>query len=51
MVHPFGFRDAARFWRIEDPDLAFRVHALVGGTPAYLDMSGGAPCCGVRTAR
>jgi len=43
MIHPFGYRDAARFWRVDDPDLAFRVHALVGGTPAYLDMSGGPP--------
>jgi AAA+ ATPase superfamily predicted ATPase len=43
MVHPFGFRHAAQFWGIDDHDLAFRVHALVGGTPAYLDMSGGAP--------
>lgn len=47
MVHPFGYRDAARFWRVDgDPDLAFRVHALVGGTPAYLDMSGGQPPAG-----
>ena len=44
MVHPFGFRDAAAFWgAADDPELAFRIHALVGGTPAYLAMSGGAP--------
>lgn len=43
MIHPFGFRDAAKFWGIDDLDTAFRVHALVGGTPAYLDMCGGAP--------
>jgi len=44
MVHPFGFRDAAGFWGLErDPDLAFRVHALVGGTPAYREMCVDAP--------
>jgi uncharacterized protein len=42
MVHPFGYREAARFWGVaDDPDLAVRLDALVGGTPAYLDMSGG----------
>jgi AAA+ ATPase superfamily predicted ATPase len=44
MVHPFGFRAAAGFWGLErDPDLAFRVHALVGGTPAYREMCVDAP--------
>jgi AAA+ ATPase superfamily predicted ATPase len=43
IVRPFGFRDAAAFWDLtEDPELAFRVNALVGGTPAYLEMCGGA---------
>jgi len=43
IVRPFGFREAARFWRLEhDPELAFRVNALVGGTPAYLEMCAGA---------
>lgn len=42
VVRPFGYREAAAFWGIDDPDLAFRVNALVGGTPAYLEMSGGA---------
>jgi uncharacterized protein len=35
MVHPFGYRDAARFWGIADPALAVLVHSVVGGTPAY----------------
>ncbi len=35
LVHPFGYRDAARFWEISDPRLAVLVHAMVGGTPAY----------------
>jgi AAA+ ATPase superfamily predicted ATPase len=44
MVHPFDFRDAAGFWGLEsDPELAFRVHALVGGTPAYREMCVDAP--------
>lgn len=44
IMPPFGFREAARFWGLEgDPDTAFRVNALVGGTPAYRAMSGGAP--------
>ena len=39
IVQPFDFRDAAVFWGVrDDPDLAFRLHALVGGTPAYRDM-------------
>lgn len=44
MVHPFGYRDAAGYWSVaHDPELAMQLHALVGGTPAYLDMSGGEP--------
>lgn len=44
IVQPFGFRDAAAFWGLAgDPELAFRVHALLGGTPAYRDMSGVRP--------
>jgi len=35
LIRPFGYRDAARFWGIEDPRLALLVHSIVGGTPAY----------------
>lgn len=43
IVRPFGFREAAEFWDVaHDPQLAFRLHALTGGTPAYKDMCGGA---------
>jgi hypothetical protein len=41
VVRPFGFRDAAGFWDVaDDPEVAFRLHALTGGTPAYKEMSG-----------
>ncbi|MEU2597830.1 ATP-binding protein [Streptomyces hirsutus] len=43
VVRPFRFREAADFWGVaEDPEVAFKLHALVGGTPAYKEMSGGA---------
>src|SRR5215470_5949066 len=35
VVHPFGYRDSARFWGISDPKLAVLLHSVVGGTPAY----------------
>ena len=39
VMHPFGYRDAATFWQVaDDPELAVRLHALVGGTPGYRDM-------------
>jgi uncharacterized protein len=39
VVQPFDFREAAEFWGVrDDPELAFQVHSLVGGTPAYRDM-------------
>lgn len=44
MLHPFGFRDAAVLWGMKStPELAFRVNALVGGTPAYREMCVDAP--------
>lgn len=40
-IDPFDFRTAAAFWGLDgDWDLAFRVNALCGGTPAYLDYCG-----------
>ncbi len=35
VVPTLGFRQAARFWDIDDPRLAALTHAVVGGTPAY----------------
>lgn len=35
LVPPLDYRAAAEFWGLTDPTLAVRVHAIVGGTPAY----------------
>ena len=36
VVRPFGYRAAAEFWGVTDsPALAARLHAVLGGTPAY----------------
>ena len=36
VVRPFGYRDSAEFWGVaDDPALAARLHAVLGGTPAY----------------
>ena len=36
VVRPFGYRAAADFWSVAaDPALAARLHAVLGGTPAY----------------
>lgn len=35
VVPTLDHRLAADFWSIDDPALAVRVHAIVGGTPAY----------------
>ncbi|MGH8906964.1 MAG: AAA family ATPase [Egibacteraceae bacterium] len=43
-LQPFWYREAASFWQLaDDPELAFRVHALLGGTPAYRAMAYGPP--------
>ena len=34
-VQTLDYRLAAQFWGVQDPRLAFLVHAVVGGTPAY----------------
>ena len=35
VIHPFEYEEAARFWEVDDPSLAVKLHAIVGGTPAY----------------
>ena len=43
-MRAFGFREAAEFWEAAgDPELAFRLHALVGGAPEYKDLCGAGP--------
>ena len=37
-LRPFTFREAADFWQIADSDVAFAVHAVLGGTPGYRDL-------------
>lgn len=37
-IQPFDFRTAAAFWEIADPDVAFHVHAILGGTPGYRSL-------------
>jgi uncharacterized protein len=42
-MRPLGFREAAEFWGVAaDSGVAFRLHALVGGTPGYKARCGGA---------
>lgn len=38
-VEPFDYRDAASYWDLsERPQVAIRLHAIVGGTPGYRDL-------------
>lgn len=41
VVQTLDYRQAARFWGIEDPRLAVLLHSVVGGTPAYRDGAAG----------
>lgn len=38
LMRPFDHLDSRRFWGIDDPRLAFRVDAILGGTPGYRDL-------------
>jgi uncharacterized protein len=41
-IDPFGYRESAEFWGLAgNPDAAFRLHALIGGTPAYRRFADG----------
>lgn len=35
VIPPLDYRLAAEFWDLTDPQLAIKVNAIVGGTPAY----------------
>lgn len=40
-IDPFDYRTAAAFWGLDgNLDAAFRMHSLVGGTPAYRRFAG-----------
>ncbi len=40
VIEPFDYRTAAEFWGLTDrPHMAFELHSLVGGTPAYLELA------------
>ncbi len=43
VMRPFDYPEAARFWRLGDPALAFRVNAVLGGTPGYRELVRSAP--------
>ncbi len=43
LVKPFDHLTAAAFWGISDPQLALRVFAVAGGTPAYRDLARSRP--------
>jgi uncharacterized protein len=38
-LQPFDYRTAAAYWGIDDPSLAFRVHAVLGGSPGYRPLA------------
>jgi uncharacterized protein len=47
MMQPFDYRAAAEFWGLSsNPDAAFQMHALVGGTPAYRMLADALPSRG-----
>jgi AAA+ ATPase superfamily predicted ATPase len=35
---PFDHRQTAELWGIDDPELAFRLHAVLGGAPGYRQL-------------
>lgn len=37
-LQPFDFRTSAAFWEVEEPTLAFLLHAVFGGTAGYQDL-------------
>ena len=42
-IGPFGFRDAAEYWRVGDSETAFLVDAVLGGAAGYRDVVGDPP--------
>ncbi|MFF7000000.1 ATP-binding protein [Streptomyces sp. NPDC008313] len=42
-IGPFGFREAAEYWRAGDPETAFLIDAVLGGAAGYRDVVGDPP--------
>lgn len=38
LLRPFNYRETGAFWGVEDVDVAFQLHAILGGTPGYRDL-------------
>lgn len=43
VVPPFDYRTAREFWGIADHEVAMRLHAVLGGTPGYRDLTDSVP--------
>lgn len=41
VLRAFDYRQAAEFWKLESPSVAFLVDAVLGGTPGYKDLMAG----------
>lgn len=39
-IQPFRFRTSASFWGVGDPEVAFQLDAILGGTPGYRTLAG-----------
>ena len=37
-ILPFDYREAATFWGVSDPQIAFQLNAVFGGTPGYRSL-------------
>ena len=47
VIRPFSYRESASFWGLDsNPDAAFCLHALIGGTPAYRNLADATPVRG-----
>jgi uncharacterized protein len=44
---PFDHRQAAALWGIDDPQLAFQLHAVLGGAPGYRQLVQDDPPAGI----
>ncbi|MEU4228780.1 ATP-binding protein [Nonomuraea sp. NPDC026600] len=42
-LNALDYREAAQLWHLQDPEVAFRVHACVGGIPGYRPLMPSVP--------